>query len=117
MVLQREDRIKTERFSKIAQLQMFLVHSNIRSSCLGEDAERYADLHGRLLRDWGKCVRMPEGGRELPCQSRVPRCPICCVTGSRWCSSASIRRCTPSRKGITSRGGPIASGRASPAPF
>ena len=65
VMLQREDRIEAKRLGKIAKFKMFLVDGYIRSSRLRQDAQRNADLHGRLLHDWPECVRMRHRGRGV----------------------------------------------------
>ena len=58
MMLEREYGIEAERLGEIAQFEVLLVDGDIRSGRLGQDAERHADLHGRLLRICRECVRI-----------------------------------------------------------
>ncbi len=63
VVLQRENGVEAERLGKIAEFQMVPIDGNVRPSRLGQDAERYTDLHGRrLLCNRAECVRMAQQG-------------------------------------------------------
>src|SRR5215469_2370651 len=58
VVFQREDRVEPKRLYQIAQLKMFFVHSNVRSTRLSKDTERHADFHRFLQRLRHECVRI-----------------------------------------------------------